>query len=121
MERSGTVARRALGSSRLAGSAVALGSWGALCRLPRERSLELLRHARERGINFLDEARYNDETGEAPLRTGYSEVLMGELFRAAGYRREEAIVSEKLWWEFWPRESAAAELEASLARLRFAH
>ena len=114
-----TVSPRLLGSSRLEVSAIALGSWRTFERLPRERSLEVLRHARERGINFLDDARYDDETGSAPLPTGYSEVLFGELFRAAGYRREEAIVSEKLWWEFWPRESAADELDASLGRLRF--
>ncbi len=114
-----TVPRRRLGSSQFEVSAIALGSWRTFECLPRERSLEILRHARARGINFLDEARYNDETGSAPQPTGYSEVLFGELFRAAGYRRAEAIVSEKLWWEFWPRESAAAELDASLARLRF--
>jgi aryl-alcohol dehydrogenase-like predicted oxidoreductase len=119
MDRSGTVSRRQLGSSRFEVSAIALGSWRTFERLPRERSLEILRHARERTINFLDEARYDDETGEAPLQSGYSEVLFGELFRASGYRRDETIVSEKLWWEHWPRESAAAELEASLARLSF--
>ena len=47
--------------------------------------------------------------------------MFGELFRAAEFRREDAIVSEKLWWEFWPRESAADELDASLGRLRFDH
>jgi L-glyceraldehyde 3-phosphate reductase len=121
MAESVTVSRRRLGLSQLEVSALALGSWRTFERLPRERSLEILRHARANGINFLDEARYNDETGGAPLPTGYSEVLFGELFRAAGYRRDEAIVSEKLWWEFWPRESAADELDASLARLRFDH
>jgi aryl-alcohol dehydrogenase-like predicted oxidoreductase len=121
MDRSGTVSRRRLGSSRFEVSAIALGSWRTFERLPRERSLEILRHARERTINFLDEARYDDETGDAPLRTGYSEVLFGELFRASGYARDGTVVSEKLWWEHWPQESAAAELDASLARLRFDH
>ena len=116
-----TVSRRRLGSSRFEVSALALGSWRTFERLPRERSLEILAPRPRAGINFLDEARYNDETGSAPLPSGYSEVLFGELFRAAGYRRDEAIVSEKLWWEFWPRESAADELDASLARLRFDH
>jgi L-glyceraldehyde 3-phosphate reductase len=116
-----TVPRRRLGATRFEVSAVALGSWRTFERLPRERGVEILRHARERGINFLDDARYNDETGSAPLASGYSEVLFGELFRASGYRREDAIVSEKLWWEFWPRESAAQELDASLGRLRFDH
>ena len=116
-----TVARRRLGSSRFEVSAVALGSWRTFERLPRERGVEILNHARDLGINFLDDARYNDETGSAPLSTGYSEVVFGELFRAAEFRREDVIVSEKLWWEFWPRESAADELDASLGRLRFDH
>ncbi len=49
--------------------------------------------AREVGVNFLDDARYNDETGTAPLKTGYSEVVFGELFRAAGWRRDEVILN----------------------------
>jgi len=73
--------------------------------------------ARELGINFLDDARYNDETGTAPMQTGYSEVVFGELFRAAGWTREETIVANKLWWEFWPKENAAQELAGSLRRM----
>jgi aryl-alcohol dehydrogenase-like predicted oxidoreductase len=80
-----------------------------------------MRAAREHGINFLDDARYNDETGNAPIPTGYSEVLFGELFRAAGWDRDETIVANKLWWEFWPEESAAAELDGSLDRMGFNH
>jgi aryl-alcohol dehydrogenase-like predicted oxidoreductase len=30
-------------------------------------------------------------------------------------------VSNKLWWEFWPEETAAAELEGSLGRMGFAY
>ena len=37
------------------------------------------RAAADRGITFFDDARYNDETGTAPLASGYSEVLFGEL------------------------------------------
>ena len=78
-----------------------------------------MRAGREAGISFLDDARYDDETGSAPIPTGYSEVLFGELFRAAGWPRAETVVANKLWWEFWPDQSAAAELDASLARMRF--
>jgi diketogulonate reductase-like aldo/keto reductase len=35
-----------------------------------------------------------------------------------GWRREDTIVSNKLWWEFWPDESPAEELAGSLARMR---
>jgi len=48
-------------------------------------------------------------------------VLFGELFRAAGLRRDEVVVANKLWWEFWPEQSAAAELDGSLARMGFDH
>jgi len=80
-----------------------------------------MRAAREAGINFLDDARYNDETGHAPLPTGYSEVVFGELFRAAGWRRDEAVVSNKLWWEFWPDQTPAQELAGSLGRMGLDH
>ncbi len=76
-----------------------------------------MRKARELGINFLDDARYNDETGKAPLKTGYSEVVFGELFRASGWKRDEVVIANKLWWEFWPEQKAAAELDASLQRM----
>jgi aryl-alcohol dehydrogenase-like predicted oxidoreductase len=80
-----------------------------------------MRAAREAGINFLDDARYNDETGHAPLPTGYSEVVFGELFRTSGWRRDEVVVSNKLWWEFWPDQSPAQELAGSLARMGLDH
>ncbi|HZL55427.1 MAG TPA: aldo/keto reductase [Solirubrobacteraceae bacterium] len=110
---------RPLGSSSLQVSPVALGSWRTYERLPRERSIEILRHALQCGVNFLDDARYDDETGSAPIPSGYSEVIFGEIFRACDVPREEVVVSEKLWWEFWPQQSAAQELAASLERLRF--
>ena len=78
-----------------------------------------MRAAGEHGINFFDDARYNDETGTAPIPTGYSELLFGELFRAAGCHREDAVVANKLWWEFWPMQSAAEELDGSLERMGF--
>jgi aryl-alcohol dehydrogenase-like predicted oxidoreductase len=113
--------RQALGRPELEVSRLALGSWRTFERIPREDGLAVMRAARERGINFLDDARYDDETGTAPTRTGYSEVLFGELFRAAGWDRADTVVANKLWWEFWPEQTAAAELEASLDRMGFAY
>jgi aryl-alcohol dehydrogenase-like predicted oxidoreductase len=117
----GDLSPRPLGSSGLDVSALSLGSWRTFERLPAETGAAILRAAREEGISFFDDARYNDETGRAPLPTGYSEVLFGELFRGAGVRRDEVVVANKLWWEFWPGQSAAAELDASLRRMRFDH
>jgi aryl-alcohol dehydrogenase-like predicted oxidoreductase len=111
--------RAPLGGSGLEVSRLSLGSWRTFERIPREDALAVMGAAREHGFNFLDDARYNDETGTAPIPTGYSEVLFGELFRAAGWDREDTVVSNKLWWEFWPEQSAAAELDGSLARMGF--
>jgi len=76
-----------------------------------------MQKSREVGINFLDDARYNDETGTAPIKTGYSEIVFGELFRASGWKRDEVTLANKLWWEFWPEQSAEAELDGSLQRI----
>jgi aryl-alcohol dehydrogenase-like predicted oxidoreductase len=108
---------RRLGSSELKVTPLALGSWRTFERIPREQGLAVMRAAREAGIAFLDDARYNDETGTAPIPTGYSEVVFGELFRAAGWDRDKVVVSNKLWWEFWPEQGPAEELDASLRRM----
>ena len=112
---------RELGASGIDVSVLSLGSWRTFERIPREQGLAVMREARERGITVLDDARYNDETGKAPLATGYSEVVFGELFRAAAWRRDEVVVANKLWWEFWPEESAAQELDGSLTRMGLDH
>lgn len=113
--------RRRLGSSGVEVSALALGSWRTFERIPREAGVAVMTAAREAGITFLDDARYDDETGSAPIPTGYSEVVFGELFRASGWKRDEVVVSNKLWWEFWPEQTAAEELDGSLGRMGFDH
>jgi L-glyceraldehyde 3-phosphate reductase len=110
-----------LGSSGLHVSRMALGSWRTYERMSRDDGLAVMRAAREAGITFLDDARYNDETGRAPIPSGYSEVVFGELFRASGWRRDDVVVSNKLWWEFWPEQTAAQELAGSLGRMGLDH
>jgi L-glyceraldehyde 3-phosphate reductase len=110
---------RPLGDSGLEVSRISLGSWRTYERISRDDGLAVMRAARDAGVTLLDDARYNDETGHAPIPTGYSEVVFGELFRAAGWPRDGTVVTNKLWWEFWPQQSAAAELDASLDRMGF--
>ncbi len=112
---------RRLGSSDLDVSLFSLGSWRTFERIPRDQALAVMRAAREAGITFLDDARYNDETGTAPIPTGYSEIVFGELFRATGWVRDDVVVANKLWWEFWPEQDAAGELDASLGRMGLDH
>ncbi len=117
----GELPHRPLGASGISVSCLSLGSWRTYERIPREDGLAVMRAARESGIDFLDDARYNDETGEAPMPTGHSEVVFGELFRATRWARDEVTVANKLWWEFWPDQSAADELDASLGRMGLDH
>jgi aryl-alcohol dehydrogenase-like predicted oxidoreductase len=112
---------RPLGSSGLSVSVLSLGSWRTYERIPRSAGLAVMSVAREAGITFLDDARYDDETGTAPVPTGYSEMVFGELFRAAGWRRDEVVIANKLWWEFWPGQRAAEELDGSLRRMGLDH
>ena len=112
---------RRLGAAGCEVSRLSLGSWRTYERITRDEGLAVMAAARDAGITFLDDARYNDETGTAPIPTGYSEVVFGELFRATGWRREDTIVSNKLWWEFWPDQTPAEELDASLGRMGFDH
>jgi aryl-alcohol dehydrogenase-like predicted oxidoreductase len=112
---------RPLGASGCEVSCLSLGSWRTFERIPREEGLAVMRAARDAGITFLDDARYNDETGKAPIATGYSEVVFGELFRAAGWRRQDTVVANKLWWEWWPDQTPAEELDGSLSRMDLDH
>jgi len=115
------IAHAPLGRSELRVSRLALGSWRTFERIPREQGVAVMRAAREAGVDFLDDARYDDDTGTAPIPTGYSEVVFGELFRASGWRRDEVVIANKLWWEFWPEQDAAGELDASLTRMGLDH
>lgn len=112
---------RPLGSADFDVSLFSLGSWRTFERMSRDEGLAVMGRAREVGITFLDDARYNDETGTAPIASGYSEVVFGELFRATGWVRDEVVVANKLWWEFWPDQDAAGELDASLGRMGLDH
>jgi aryl-alcohol dehydrogenase-like predicted oxidoreductase len=116
-----TLERRRLGESGLEVSAFALGSWRTYERIPREQGAAVLNAAREHGVDFLEVARYNDTTGRAPIPTGYSEVVFGEVLRRSGWPRDEVTIAEKLWWEFWPQQTAAQELDASLERTGLDH
>jgi aryl-alcohol dehydrogenase-like predicted oxidoreductase len=102
-------------------SLFSLGSWRTFERISPEQGLAVMVAARDAGITFLDDARYDDETGTAPIGTGYSEVVFGELFRAASWVRDDVVVANKLWWEFWPDQDATAELDGSLGRMGLDH
>lgn len=112
---------RTLGKDGPAVSALSLGSWRTFESMSRDDGEAVMRAARDAGIAFLDDARYDDATGSAPIPTGYSEVVFGELFRRSGWARDEVVVANKLWWEFWPQQGAVEEIQLSLRRMQFEH
>ena len=120
-DRAVALPHRPLGGSGIDVSIMSLGSWRTYERLSRDEGIAVMRVAREAGIDFLDDARYDDESGTAPIPTGWSEVVFGELFRASGWRRDDVTIANKLWWEHWPDEDAAGELDGSLGRMGLDH
>lgn len=113
--------RRTLGHSGLQVSAFSLGSWNTFEFLPEHEALSVMTRAVEAGINFLDDARYDDTSGKAPIKTGYSEVVFGNLLRAGGFTRDDLVISNRLWFEFFPDESFEAEVDGSLSRIGIDH
>ena len=109
---------RQLGHSGLGVSALSLGSWLTYEYMDQEDALAVMSRGLAAGINFLDDARYNDRSGVAPMNTGYSEVVFGQLLRKGGWNRSELIIANKLWYEFYPEQSPEEELDGSLARLQ---
>ena len=109
---------RPLGNSGLEVSLFSLGSWLTYEFMPEDEALAVIERCLQAGVNFLDDARYNDRTGTAPLKSGYSEVVFGRLLRRGGWNRSDLIIANKLWYEFYPEESPEAELDGSLARLQ---
>jgi len=109
---------RQLGNSGVEVSAFSLGSWLTYEFMDERDALAVIGRAIEAGINFLDDARYDDRTGAAPMQSGYSEVVFGRLLHQGGWIRSDLFIANKLWYEFYPEESPEAELDGSLARLQ---
>jgi len=108
---------RQLGNSGIEVSALSLGSWLTYEFMAEKDALTVIGRGLEAGINFLDDARYDDRTGTVPMKSGYSEVVFGGLLRKGGWNRSDLVVANKLWYEYYPDESPEAELDGSLSRL----
>ena len=108
------VEHRELGASGLSVSVLALGSWRTWQWIAREDAIATLNAAREAGIDC-------SRPPATTTPTGYSEVVFGEIFRASGWPRDEVTIANKLWWEFWPEQSVAEEIDASLQRTGLDH
>lgn len=109
---------RKLGHSGIDVSAFSLGSWLTYEYMEEQDALAVINRGLEAGINFFDDARYDDKSGTAPMKSGYSEVVFGRLIRQTGRSRADLVIANKLWYEFYPDESPEQELDGSLSRLQ---
>lgn len=82
---------RRLGRSGLKVSALSLGSWVTFGnQIANDVAFECMSAAMEHGVNFFDNAE-----GYAG---GQAEVVMGNAIKKAGWRREDLVVSTKIFW-----------------------
>ena len=82
---------RRLGRSGLKVSALSLGSWVTFGnQIGNDVAFECMSAAMEHGVNFFDNAE-----GYAG---GESEIVMGNAIKKAGWRREDLVVSTKIFW-----------------------
>ncbi len=82
---------RHLGSSGLKVSALSFGSWVTFGnQSDQDMAYDCMVAAYDAGVNFFDNA-------EA-YAGGEAEVIMGKVFRRAGWKRSDLVVSTKLFW-----------------------
>lgn len=82
---------RRLGRSGLKLSALSLGAWVTYGgQVGQDTAAECMKAAVEHGVNFFDNAE-----GYAG---GNAEIVMGNVIKNAGWRREDLVISTKIFW-----------------------
>ena len=112
---------RHLGSSGLKVSALSFGSWVTFGnQSDQDMAYDCMVAAYDAGVNFFDNA-------EA-YAGGEAEVIMGKVFRRAGWKRSDLVVSTKLFWggqgpndRGLSRKHILEGAEASLDRLQLSY
>lgn len=109
-------------------SVLSIGSWQTVERARFEDTVEILARAYAQGVNFFDTARYAhvppDARGEAqaiPPGSPFTEVIFGRALQLAGIPRAGYVLSEKVWYDRYPAQSFAEQLDASMRRLGVEH
>ncbi|GAA3058042.1 aldo/keto reductase [Actinokineospora globicatena] len=91
-----------------------LGSWNTWDRMTPEDAVVLLRRAVAAGVTLFDVAHYNMGPHAEQART---DIIFGEVVRAAGLDRADYHLCGKLWlWEY-PTTSFEQQMTTSLERI----
>lgn len=108
---------REIGRSGLHASLFSLGSWHTYDRMDFADAVALLREATDRGVNLFDVGVYS-APGAPPV---FTDVIFSAMVRAAGLRREERLLSSKLWLEAFGADGFRPQLENALMRVGVEH
>ena len=108
---------REIGRSGRHASVFSLGSWHTYDRMDFADAVALLREATDRGVNLFDVGVYS-APGAPPV---FTDVIFSAMVRAAGLRREEWLLSSKLWLEAFGADGFRPQLENALMRVGTEH
>lgn len=112
-----TLPRREIGRSGLSTSLFSLGSWHTYDRMDFADAVAMLREAVARGIDLFDVGVYS-VPGMPPV---FTDVIFSAMVRAAGLRRDEWMLSSKLWLESFGADGFRPQLENALMRVGTEH
>ncbi|MEU9689065.1 aldo/keto reductase [Amycolatopsis japonica] len=96
---------------------LSLGSWHTYDRMDFREAVDLVRTAVDSGITLFDVGVYGFP-GATPV---FTDVLFSAMVRAAGLRREDYLLSAKLWLEGYPEHNLRDQLDHALFRAGVEH
>ncbi|MFD4960697.1 aldo/keto reductase [Microbacterium sp. NPDC058389] len=111
------IARRRIGASDLETGIFSLGSWHTYDRMDFGDAVAMVRAAVDAGVNLFDVGVYSFP-GLPPV---FTDVLFSAIVRAAGLRRDEWMLSSKLWLEGYGADGFRPQLENALFRVGEEH
>lgn len=111
------IAQRRIGTSDLETGIFALGSWHTYDRMDFGDAVAMVRAAVDAGVNLFDVGVYSFP-GMPPV---FTDVLFSAIVRAAGLRRDEWMLSSKLWLEGYGPDGFRPQLENALFRVGEEH
>ncbi|WP_226532372.1 aldo/keto reductase [Microbacterium paraoxydans] len=109
--------RREIGRSGIDAALFSLGSWHTYDRMDFADAVAMLREAVDRGVNLFDVGVYS-APGAPPV---FTDVIFSAMVRAAGLRRDDWLLSSKLWLEAFGADGFRPQLENALMRVGVEH
>lgn len=113
------VPHQALGETGLGLPLLSMGSWHIYDRMDFGLAVRMIQRAVEAGINMFDVGVYGTPDTQPPPLT---DILFSAIVRAAGLKRNDYLLSEKLWLEGFDADKGfRPQLENALFRIGSDH